>query len=62
MASEAGYDVWLMNSRGVGPSRNHTIMDPDDHDKNMFWHFDWQDMGEEDLPQVFRYINTVTHY
>ena len=61
--AEYGYDVWLSNSRGVGPSRNHTILDPDQNDKkNTFWHFDWQDMGREDLPSVIRHITRVTKY
>ena len=63
IASRNGYDVWLMNSRGSGPSRIHKTMDPDAtnmHDK--FWHFDWQDMGREDMPAVFKYIINKTQY
>ena len=63
MLSRAGYDVWLTNSRGVGPSRNATSMDPDLHKRtNMFWHFDWEDMGREDLPEIFKFITKKTNY
>lgn len=63
LLSAAGYDVWLANSRGVGPSRNHTTLNPDLHEKtDKFWHFDWQDMGREDLPSLFRHITKVTKY
>ena len=61
IASNAGYDVWLTNSRGSGPSRKHITYDPDDH-HSQFWHFDWQDMGSEDLPAIFEYVEKVTGY
>jgi len=63
LASNAGYDVWLTNSRGAGPSRSHFTLSPDGHGANeTFWHFDWQDMGREDLPSIFRYITRITNY
>ena len=61
LASQAGYDVWLTNSRGSGPSRGHLYLDPDEH-KEEFWHFDWEDMGREDLPSIFEYVEKVTGY
>jgi len=29
LLAREGYDVWLGNNRGVGPSRNHSVFDPD---------------------------------
>ena len=55
IAAEAGYDVWLNNSRGNTFSRRHVRWSPD-HDKNEFWAFDWQEMGKYDMPAVIDYI------
>ena len=44
VASRAGYDVWLNNSRGNTFSRRHISMDPD-ADKEAFWNFGWEEMG-----------------
>ena len=44
LVSEAGYDVWLINSRGSGPSRQHVTLDPDfavNQEEGSFWNFDW---------------------
>lgn len=61
LASRAGYDVWLVNSRGSAPSRHHITLDPDDkRDRHQYWDFDWEDMGQEDLPAIFNYIIKVT--
>ena len=65
LASNAGYDVWLINSRGSGPSRHHLTMDPDnpsEYENDRFWHFDTQDMGEQDLPTIINFITQQTGY
>lgn len=50
----AGYDVWLGNSRGNKYSRQHTKLDPDWD--NEFWMYDWETMGDHDIPTVINYI------
>lgn len=49
--ADAGYDVWVGNSRGNYYSRHNTKLDPD-KDKEAFWDFSWTDMGLYDLPAV----------
>lgn len=46
------YDVWLGNARGNTYSRRHVIFDPD-QDKEAFWSFSWNEMGQYDLPANF---------
>jgi len=54
---DAGYDVWLGNSRGTVYSREHKSMDPDKN--KVFWKYTWQDMAENDLPAIVDY--TLQH-
>ena len=44
--AEAGYDVWLNNSRGNLYSRNHKYLDPDNDEK--FWDFSFVELGKYD--------------
>lgn len=48
--ADAGYDIWLSNSRGNYYSRHHKIYDPD-KDRE-FWDFSYTEMGMYDLPVV----------
>ena len=51
--ADAGFDVWLANSRGNHYSRNHTTLHPDDP---AFWRFTWRDMEQHDLPALVRHV------
>ncbi|KAG8336165.1 hypothetical protein J6590_050365 [Homalodisca vitripennis] len=57
--ADAGFDVWLGNSRGNTYSRKHIKYDPD-RDKEAFWDFSWHEMGYYDLPASIDYILNVT--
>ena len=56
--ADAGFDVWLANSRGNRYSRNHTRLDPD-ADAAAFWAFSWADMAERDAPATVDYALSV---
>ncbi|KAJ3658395.1 hypothetical protein Zmor_010135 [Zophobas morio] len=53
--ADAGYDVWLANTRGTAFSRNHTTLDPD-VDTEEFYNFSWHETGYYDLPKAIDYI------
>jgi lysosomal acid lipase/cholesteryl ester hydrolase/gastric triacylglycerol lipase len=56
--ADAGFDVWLGNSRGNRYSRNHTRLDPDVHSE--FWSYSWDDLAQYDLPASIRYSMAVS--
>ena len=56
--ADAGFDVWLGNTRGNKHSRSHLWKNPDISPE--YWDFTWQDMALYDLPAAFQYIHAVT--
>ena len=58
VAAEAGYDVWLGNSRGNTYSEANTHLDPDKDEKE-FWDFSWDTM-HLDITATMDYMLTQT--
>jgi pimeloyl-ACP methyl ester carboxylesterase len=59
VASRAGYDVWLGNSRGNTFSDKHISLDKNKNEKK-YWNFSWAEMGLYDLPAMFDKVTEVT--
>lgn len=57
--SDAGYDVWLFNSRGNKYSKNHITLDTSSEE---YWDFSWEEVGVIDLPALTDYILQNTAY
>lgn len=57
MLSDAGYDVWMLNARGTGVSKEHTKLNMND---GKFWDFSWHEIGMQDVPTAIDYILNKT--
>ncbi len=57
--AEAGYDVWMGNSRGTRYSNKHKTLDPS---KKPYWEFTWEEMGTKDVPAFVDCILKETKY
>lgn len=53
--ADAGYDVWMGNTRGNTYSRNHTTLDPCSTCAD-FWSYGWGDSGIHDYSAELDYI------
>ncbi|NXH62872.1 LICH hydrolase, partial [Rhabdornis inornatus] len=55
--ADAGYDVWLGNSRGNTWSLKHKTLKPR---QKMFWQFSFDEMGKYDIPAELNFIMNKT--
>jgi pimeloyl-ACP methyl ester carboxylesterase len=58
LLADAGFDVWLANTRGNAFSRNHTRLDP--ARSAAFWDFSMDECAEFDLPAVAEHVAAAT--
>ncbi len=56
--ADAGYEVWMANSRGTSYSLNHTKYNSDTDLE--YWDFSWHEMGIYDIPAVTQRIIEVS--
>ncbi|GMR37779.1 hypothetical protein PMAYCL1PPCAC_07974, partial [Pristionchus mayeri] len=57
LLADAGFDVWLGNSRGNSYGRKHESLHHWDFE---FWNFSWQEMANHDVPAIVDKVLEVT--
>ncbi|XP_075726798.1 lipase member J-like [Rhipicephalus microplus] len=58
LLADAGFDVWLVNTRGVPQSNRHVNLTTND---KRFWNWSFEEIGTQDLPAVIDYILNMTN-
>ncbi|XP_075726415.1 lipase member M-like [Rhipicephalus microplus] len=59
LLADAGFDVWLVNTRGVPQSNRHVNLTTND---KRFWNWSFEEIGTQDLPAVIDYILNMTNF
>lgn len=60
--ADAGYDVWMGNSRGTEASRSHVSLSPNGRKQKEFWSYSWHEIGIYDLSASIDHILNLTNY
>lgn len=55
--ADAGYDVWLSNSRGTQSSLQHTSLSPSDP---AYWEWSWDELLAYDMPAMLQHVRSIT--
>ncbi|KAF8043143.1 hypothetical protein BT93_A1479 [Corymbia citriodora subsp. variegata] len=55
--ADAGYDVWLSNSRGTLSSHQHTSLSPSDP---AYWEWSWDELVAYDMPALLQHVRSLT--
>lgn len=56
--ADLGYDVWMLNNRGIKYSTEHQYLDPE---SSAYWNFSFHEMGIYDAPNTIDYILETTN-
>lgn len=52
-----GFDIWLLNNRGLSYSRGHSFLN---NNSSQYWNFSFHELGVYDVPNTINYILNKT--